>query len=152
MPFGKNYFLLPPGTFLYSELAGRLALVVPNERGAVISEWDLSQEFKRSLLNRLKVRITGENDACKQARAFNPCLPFIINGQCNRKSCPNEHLGTASLGQNWFQLRIRIHLQQILLIQGLGMVPIHPNERVKQYRQVDLNFFPAPTHNFTDIG
>ncbi len=142
MPSGKNYFLLPPGTFLYNELAGTLALLVPNEHGAVISEWDLSQGFKRSLLNRLKARITGENDACKQARAFNPCLPFIINnGHCNRKSCPNEHLGTASLGQNWFQLRIRIHLQQILVIQGLRMVPINPNERVKQYRYASYCYF-----------
>lgn len=136
LPSSKNHFLLPAGTFLYNELAGSLAFVGSKEQGAVISEWDLSRGFKGALLKRLRSRIAVENDACKQARVLNPCLPFIINGYCNRKSCPHEHLGTAALGTNWFQFRIKIHLQQILLIQGLRMVPINPSERIKQYRYI----------------
>src|SRR6266545_2983109 len=127
MPARNNQFLLPHDTFLCNEL---IELRVPpsgsNEQGTLFSEQDLSNGFKQALLNRLRTRLKGEVDACKQARAFNTCLPFTINGQCNRKNCPHEHLMPYALNQEWFQLRLRIHLQQILVIQGLRMVQIDP--------------------------
>lgn len=135
MPARNNQFLLPHGTFLCNELIGlHVSPSGSNEQGILFHERDLSTGFKQALLNRLRTRLKGEVDVCKQARAFNVCLPFTINGQCNRRNCPLEHPMLNSLNQEWFRLRIRIHLQQILVIQGLRMVQIDPKERIKQFR------------------
>ena len=135
-PSSENHFLLPNGTFLQETLLeSRSALAGSNEQGILVSEWELSRRFREHLRFRLMHRIKVENEACKQAKVLSPCLPFLINnGHCNRKDCPHEHLPAASLTSNWFTQIVRIHLQQILIIQGLLKVSILPSEKVKQFR------------------
>jgi len=131
LPSNSGHFLLPVGTFLYNEMIqSHVVLVTLNDRGAFISEGELTRGFKSALLNHLISKLDAEGRMCKQATAFQPCIPFTINnGQCNRRDCPNEHQAMNSLGEEWAVLRIRIHLQQLLVVRGL---PLY--ERIRELR------------------
>jgi len=130
----SGYFLLPVGTFLYKEMVqSHGVLVTLNEHGALISEGELARGFKSALLNRLMSKIEAESQLCKQATAFQPCIPFAINnGHCNKINCPNEHPAMHPLGEEWALLRIRIHLQQLLVMRGLSL-----DKRIRELRYLD---------------
>jgi hypothetical protein len=133
--FSNNgYFLLPVGTFLYEEMIrSHQVLVTLNERGALISEGELTRGFKSALLKHLMSKLEVECHMCKQATAFRPCIPFTINnGHCNRRNCPNEHTAVNSLGEEWAVLRIRIHLQQLIVMRGLPL-----DKRIWELRYLD---------------
>jgi len=136
-PSSDNILLLPNATFLHSKIIEtRANLVRSDEEGILISEWELTRKFKECLMNRLLGIIKTENDSCHHAPAFTPCLPYIVNRQCNRVQCPRQHIDTTSLTRSWYNLQVRIHLQQILIFQTLRTAPPHGVDKIKQFRYV----------------
>ena len=135
-----NILCLPSATFLHSKLieAPRVNLFRSDEEGILISEWELTRKFKECLMNRLLEIVKKENDSCHyEASAFNPCLPYIINRQCNRMQCPRQHIEATSLTRSWYNLQVRIHLQQILIFQTLRVVvPQNEFDKIRQFRYV----------------
>ncbi|KAF8974058.1 hypothetical protein BDZ97DRAFT_421872 [Flammula alnicola] len=147
-PSTENTFFLPNATFLHNKvLESRTPLTGSNEQGVFISEWELSRKLKEHLIIRLKSGINGENEACRQAQAFNPCASFVVNQYCNRKECPHQHILSASLTREWYNLRARIHLQQILILQVLLSLPFNPIDRIRYLREwihrVFETFYPV---------
>lgn len=139
LPSNSGHFLLPVDTFLFNEIReSRVVLLTHNERGALISDGELARGFKSALLRRLRSKLEAEGDICKQATAFQPCIPFTINnGHCNRRNCPNEHPTTNPLDEEWVLLRIKIHLQQLIVMQGLRLASIPSEKRNRQLRYND---------------
>jgi hypothetical protein len=137
-PSSNNILLLPNATFLHSKLIEtRVNLVRSDEEGILISEWELVRKFKECLSDRLLHIVTMENDSCHyDASAFNPCLPYIVNRQCNRPQCPRQHIEASSLTRSWYNLQVKIHLQQILIFQTLHVVPPHNIDTIRQYKYV----------------
>ncbi|KAF9524672.1 hypothetical protein CPB83DRAFT_909779 [Crepidotus variabilis] len=131
----ENNYHLPSFTFLHAKLvASRVNFETVDDHGVQIAAWELERRLKGVLMERLVTDLTDENTKCQQAQAFSPCLSYLITSQCNRIDCPNEHLKPTDLTSTWFLLQIRIHLQQILLVQGFSMVHILPGDRIKYYR------------------
>ena len=136
-PSSDNIFLIRNATFLHSKLvASRVNLVRSDEEGILISEWELTHKFKDCLMDHLLHIVTIENDSCHyDASAFYPCLPYIVNRQCTRKQCPRQHLEATSLTRSWYNLQVKIHLQQILIFHTLHVIP-HDVNKIRQFRYV----------------
>jgi hypothetical protein len=136
-PSSDNIFLIRNATFLHSKLiASRVNLVRSDEEGILISEWELTRKFKECLMDHLLHIVNTENDSCHYASAFNPCLPYIVNRQCTRKQCPRQHLEATSLTRSWYNLQVKIHLQQIHIFHTLHVVPLHDVHKIRQFRYV----------------
>ncbi|CAA7264670.1 unnamed protein product [Cyclocybe aegerita] len=122
---GGNFFV-PCDTFLHQVLLERRALLISsNEQGIILSEWELKKRVKTILQNRLLTRVRRENDEYRQAQAFSPCPFDIIIGHCGRPDCSRRHLSPSSLNRDWYRLQVKIHLQQINIIQTFAVVPVN---------------------------
>ncbi|KAJ6569465.1 hypothetical protein B0H19DRAFT_938852 [Mycena capillaripes] len=113
---GENYSI-PPGTFIHFSLLDRS----PNET-VLLTGTELRTILQRSLWDRFCRKIFEENEMCRLTKAFEgPCLAFaIFNGRCNRgDNCRQEHILAPAFDSREYNLRVRIHLQQILIYQGL---------------------------------
>ncbi|KAJ6573853.1 hypothetical protein DFH09DRAFT_1311930 [Mycena vulgaris] len=129
---GENTFSIPAGTFLHSALRQQdhPAFHRSAEQNILLSGSELRDVFHRTLKDRLRRRVQAENDVCKQTRAFSPCLVFaMFDGQCNRDDCPHEHLPMALIDAQQYNLRVRIHLQQILIFQNVQFILNDPIPR-----------------------
>ncbi|KAF8139771.1 hypothetical protein EV363DRAFT_1497668, partial [Boletus edulis] len=106
------------GSFLHRSATGdphgpmylQPAVLTISKREMVTMLWEY-------LAGHLCERVTQENELCYNAVVFSQCLTFIVNGQCNRFSCPQEHVNSADLDSKRYNLRIGIHLQQICILQ-----------------------------------
>jgi hypothetical protein len=129
---GENDFWVPDGTFLHSTLR-RLdhpACYRAIDENIVLSGSELRDVFQRTLIDRLRRRVQDENDVCKRNRAFSPCLVFsVFDGHCNRVDCPDEHIPAALMNTQQYNLRVRIHLQQILIFQTVQFIINDPIPR-----------------------
>ena len=65
---------------------------------------------------RLEVLIDHIIEDCKNIKAFSLCLSFSEVGYCNRTSCPKAHVHSSQLDGKYYTLRVRIHLQVVLLL------------------------------------
>lgn len=152
-PSSDNILWLPNATFLHNKLLEtRANLVGSDEEGILISEWELTRRFKEFLINRLLHVVKLENDSCHCASAFNPCLPYIVNRQCNRPQCPRQHIETTSLTRSWYNLQVRIHLQQILILQTLHIAPPHSIDKIRQFRYVQISHSSSKSFIRIDTG
>ena len=82
-----------------------------------LSKREMVMVLRNYLAAHLCSCVTDENDLCCDAIVFSQCLTFIVNGQCNRVNCPQEHIKSADLDSKQYNLRIGIHLQQICILQ-----------------------------------
>lgn len=131
IPSTDNTFFLRNSTYLHERiLQSHTPLARENEQGVFVSELELSRKIKYHLTARLTAKIKTQNEACRRAQAFNPCVPFITN-YCSRKECPRHHIAPVSLTREWYNLQVRIHLQQILVIQAL---PAPPQDKIAHIR------------------
>ncbi|KAJ6573822.1 hypothetical protein DFH09DRAFT_1361892 [Mycena vulgaris] len=124
---GETNFLIPQGTFLYLALPDRSA-----NGNILLTGAELRMLFNQSLRDRLARRVRDENEMCRITKAFEgPCLTFaLFNGHCNRGNCPQEHVLASSFNSQEYNLRVRIHLQQILIYQSLHNIDFfHHSER-----------------------
>lgn len=136
VPSSDNVFFLHRGTFLHGRvIESRATLAGSNDQGIYVSEWELSRRFRESLMERLNSRILAEAYACaKDASAFYPCPLHVVTSHCYRRECPRQHVSTEELTREWYTLQVRIHLQQVLVIQALAAPPLRRGERLKHLR------------------
>ena len=145
VPSTDNTFFLRNSTYLHERiLHSQTPLARENEQGVFVFELELSKKIYYHLITRLTSKIKIQNDACRRAQVFNPCTPFITN-HCGRKECPRHHIAPVSLTREWYNLQVRIHLQQILVIQEL---PTPPQDKIAHIRSVQfsLMFYPGMWH------
>ena len=134
-PSTEKDFMLPTGTFLHKKIIeSRVATKGVREDGVLIGEWDLVRRLRQFLFDRLRTRVMEENGICRRTQAFSPCLNFAINDQCHRRECPRKHIMYTSLTHAWYNLQVRLHLQQILIFQTLHPISVELPERRKQQR------------------
>ncbi|KAJ7836348.1 hypothetical protein B0H14DRAFT_2794293 [Mycena olivaceomarginata] len=121
---GEYDFLIPRGTFLHSALRRMnhpAFLRSSDEENIVLDGSDLREVYHQALKERLRLRVVQENEMCKRTRAFSSCLTFsIFEGHCNRENCPHEHASVPTREE--YNLRVRIHLQQILIFQTVQFI------------------------------
>ncbi|PBK79680.1 hypothetical protein ARMGADRAFT_118281 [Armillaria gallica] len=119
----ENEFLLPPNTWLHSaDLELRPEGVVrtqDSDYNLRLSVLELRRLFCDALKGHLKQRIAAENDECARGKAFLPCLVFAVSGSCKRPECPEAHVLPSAIHSGYYNMRVRLHLQQILILQSL---------------------------------
>ena len=112
-----NMFLVFRGSLLATEiLKNSRILVTKDEAGIVVRGVDLDWMLNNWMRSHLVLRIKNHS-----ARAFSPCIPYTMIGDCYRGSdCRHAHLAATSLTSDWFHCRIRIIFQQILVYQNVS--------------------------------
>jgi hypothetical protein len=134
-PSTEKVLMLPTGTFLHKMFVeARVVIPEAREDGVVINEWDLARRFRECLFVRLHMRVIAENEMCRRTRVFIPCLNFAINDVCNRRECPRDHIPYTSFTHAWYNLQVKIHLQQILIFHTLHAIPMDFLDRMRQHR------------------
>ncbi|KAJ3997585.1 hypothetical protein F5050DRAFT_1750599 [Lentinula boryana] len=84
---------------------------------------DFMRYFRLCISNRLRDRVFEQNNICRVCKTFTPCLTYAVFGRCHREVlCHEAHLSTASLTDSFYNTRLRIHLQQILIVRILHSV------------------------------
>ncbi|KAK0232768.1 hypothetical protein IW262DRAFT_22523 [Armillaria fumosa] len=118
----ENEFLVPPHTWLHSAVLELRhgGVVRDSDCNIRLSVLELRWLFCDTLRVHLKQRITVENDECAISKAFMPCLVFAVSGSCHRwPECPEAHVLPSAIHTGYYNMRIRLHLQQILILQSL---------------------------------
>ena len=93
---------IPPATV---SVRGEGAFVV---RGDAIKD-----ALPQMLKQRLEGLLIDENQKCKVAKAFVPCLRFLINAQQCVDHCSMLHISGEGITEEWLNNYIRVHLLQI---------------------------------------
>ncbi len=117
----ENEFLVPPNTWLHSA-AFKLRPRDANQYSDAdlrLSVLELRGLFQHVLRSHLKQRTASENDQCARSKAFLPCLVFAVSGFCRRHDCPEAHVSPSVIDAAYYNMRVRLHLQQILILQSL---------------------------------
>ncbi|KAK0198014.1 hypothetical protein F5146DRAFT_1130958 [Armillaria mellea] len=123
----ENELLVPQNTWLHSEIfkLPEILKLPPwkmhrdSDSNLKLSVVELRGLLRRVLQIHLKRRIIAENDACARSKAFSPCLVFAISGGCARPGCLEAHISSSKIDSIYYNMRIRLHLQQILILQSL---------------------------------
>lgn len=136
----EDQFFVPAQTFLFGH-AQRFTQQIPlnADLGLSLTGWELHQLFHKALCHHLQRRVSEENETCRKATAFSPCLTFAAFGFCNRVECPQEHTPPSALTIKWYNARIRIHYQQILIFQTVHSIE-GPMELNRQRRCVSQSY------------
>ncbi|KAK0183607.1 hypothetical protein F5146DRAFT_229634 [Armillaria mellea] len=114
-----NKFLVPRNTWLHmAALELRLRSATSNS-DFILSASELRGLFHCVLVDHIRERIDAENDECARSKAFRPCLVFAVSGFCTRTNCPEAHVSPSAIDAGYYNMRIRLHLQQILILQLL---------------------------------
>ncbi|KAJ7051208.1 hypothetical protein C8F01DRAFT_1237408 [Mycena amicta] len=116
---GDNHFVIREESFLHSALKLQTESVSKSsaEGDIVLGSSDLRELYHSTLKERLRLQVQQEDDLCRRTRAFSPCLTYaVFYGNCNRLACPHEHLPASRINSQHYNTRVRIHLQQILIL------------------------------------
>lgn len=143
---GENSFRVLSRTFLHRE---DQSILQPNNE---IPGGNLAFEFRRSLSDRLWLRVSQENDICRRAQSLSPCLTFTVYGYCNRQECPHEHVPAAALNADRYNTRVRLHLQQILIYQTLHFMEPRSEQLLQQRWYYIINAKTNIHKEFAGIG
>lgn len=93
----------------------------PDEHDITISADRLPEIIRLVLSQRMLRRLEDEQQVCLHTKAFHPCLNVAATGVCHRTSCPHDHVPRDSHNLESFNLRIRLHLQQILIVHHMDI-------------------------------
>ncbi|KAF8491287.1 hypothetical protein JB92DRAFT_2753228 [Gautieria morchelliformis] len=92
-----------------------------DDNGIIISADRLPGAIRFVLGQRMMHRLSHEHDVCLHTRAFRPCINMAVTGACHRPTCPHDHLLREAHDLESFNLRMRLHMQQILIVHRMGI-------------------------------
>ncbi|KAK0232764.1 hypothetical protein IW262DRAFT_1259156 [Armillaria fumosa] len=114
-----NKFLVPRNTWLHIAALELQLRSATSNSDFILSASELRGLFHCVLIDHIKQRIDAENDECARSKAFQPCLVFAVSGFCTQPNCPGAHVSPSVIDAGYYNMRIRLHLQQILIFQVL---------------------------------
>ncbi|KAK7064824.1 UvrD-like helicase ATP-binding domain-containing protein [Favolaschia claudopus] len=155
---GDNDFLVPQGTFLHSALRRSNHPACQRSTGEediTLTSFELRDVYTQHLKERLEHRVLRENEMCKRTRALSLCLMFaVFEGKCYRVDCLHEHGPVPTRKE--FNARVRIHLQQILILQAAQFVINEPIDRrywiTRLYSSLYPSFYRLGSASSLDLG
>lgn len=112
-----------PTSILYKHLRYGDAGIQRTDERIVVNVRRLSGAIRAVLGQRLMERLVTLHEVCLRTKAFRPCLNMAVTGQCGRENCLSDHLPRESLDVQAFNLRVRLHLQQILIVHNMDILP-----------------------------
>lgn len=103
---------LQPATFLFDSLHTNRAAGGPGKPPLLLG--DFVKNMRRLLLDRLSTRTTEEDSIFAGLSRFNPYIRFVPK----TNSLGNQP-GSQRSEESWFNHRIRVHLQRIMILDNL---------------------------------
>ncbi|KAJ3777202.1 hypothetical protein FB446DRAFT_718464 [Lentinula raphanica] len=138
-------------------ILGNGSFLQRNHPNVIVSEdlqvnmMDFVPYFRQRISNRLRERVFKQNEICKGCKTFTPCLSYAVFQFCHREaSCTEAHVAPAILKESFYNARLRIHLQQILVVRILHNVYPYSSDAMVSQRSFWLShlydaLFP-PSH------
>ena len=104
------------------------------EGGLVVAGGAIKDAVSRTLTHCLKTRLIDENQRCKRAKAFVPCLQFLVNGYRCVENCSMLHIHGEDITEQWLNDYLRIHLLQIRVYQVYHSSPLNNSKNIEDCR------------------
>ncbi|PBK60033.1 hypothetical protein ARMSODRAFT_966416 [Armillaria solidipes] len=142
-----NEFLVPQNTWLHSEILKLRPSNMPRnpDPNLKLSVLELRGLFQRALQIHLKQRIIAENEECARSKAFLPCLLFAVSGLCTQSECPKAHVSPSKIDSIYYNMRVHLHFQQIVILQLLRD-NAHEEVEVREISEFWLNRLSDALH------
>ncbi|KAJ8084867.1 hypothetical protein PM082_003644 [Marasmius tenuissimus] len=83
---------------------------------------------------------------CKTIKALSICLQFARAGYCNRWECPRVHVHGLDLNDNMYTLRVRVHLQLVLLLTKFQHNTPYRQKQRRHWLRRTYEAFHPPHH------
>lgn len=120
----SDEFFLPTDSFLYRQRSNY------RQDNKVLGS-ELLHILQSAICSYLRACVTEERNLyVKVPQIMYPCISFSVHGQCKREDRHREH---PPLSIDWYNLRIRILLQQILIIQKSQAIKAEDNWNERRY-------------------
>ncbi|KAI0641195.1 hypothetical protein C8Q79DRAFT_920041 [Trametes meyenii] len=131
----EDRYLLRPTSIIVSQRRQQdTGAAKKDERGILISRWDLEKAVKTVLRGRLSTRVMAQNEMCHHLRSIRPCLLFATSGRCPRYDCQQYHIEDGSDRSTVYNTFVRIHILQIMIYHTLYATGIPSRELFFQQR------------------
>lgn len=133
----EDFFVVHQDTLLYASCNSRaLPSIQLHEQGIAVLRTELDFLLRQQLRDHLCIRVTEENQMCRNGKAFHPCIAHVAFSRCSRiEHCPLDHVPSEKFDVEFFNLRVRIVLQQILIYTTAHAI-IPWNEQAQHRRYV----------------
>ncbi|KAL0950587.1 hypothetical protein HGRIS_007379 [Hohenbuehelia grisea] len=119
----ENVVAVHQHTFLHSQVVRyRAPILQVNEKELLVANSIVESVIRTAVKGILRGCVHAVKNACHNAVAFTPCLPFAVFGTCNRFECPEEHRSNGEFNPAHYNQRVRAHLLVILIIHVLSLV------------------------------
>jgi hypothetical protein len=107
-----------PGTFIYEDYKARgfslsQSVELPGQSVVSLSRQEFTRNLSRLLSELLDSRIRDKDGIVSRPRLFDPCVYALHN------TCRSNHSLSHQLDQDWFNRRVRFHLQHIMILDNL---------------------------------
>ncbi|KAF9067282.1 hypothetical protein BDP27DRAFT_1328979 [Rhodocollybia butyracea] len=112
-----SHVLLSTGSYLHATYTGTF-----RDQDSQISMTEFMTHFRARVSGRLRNRVFAQNAFCGGfgCNTFTPCLSFAAFSRCHREaSCHDAHLSATLLTDSFYNIRLRIHMQQIQIVRIL---------------------------------
>ena len=122
-PSTEDLVLLPKGSILASQHNCRLTpSACDTDQGLLVPRWELDRLLKYFLKDRLLKRVKEEDTMLHTLRPLHPCLSYTVFRNCNRVDCPWTHIDVQHYDAVDYNIRVRVHILQILIYQTIYAV------------------------------
>ncbi|KAJ3739795.1 hypothetical protein DFH05DRAFT_1546449 [Lentinula detonsa] len=96
---------------------------------------DFVRHFQIEVSNRLRERVCEQNIICRQCNTFKPCVTYAVFQYCHwHDRCRDAHIPKVSFTPSFYNARVRIHLQQILIVESLHRIHSYNPDFMKMQR------------------
>ena len=106
-----------PGTFVYQGSVRGDSLQPeeqPEQSVVSLSYHKFSENINRLLWERLNTRVSEKDRISSRLSIFHPCIHLTLH-----RTCHSDHSASHLLDENWFNQRVRFHLQQVMILDTL---------------------------------
>jgi len=121
---GEDRYLVPKHSLIHGILTNQTIGSEESTDWHTCTYDELSGGILQLIESRTRERTKLENNACRDAYGFSPCLKLIIRGQCRRgETCDFQHIQADHLTIEWYHARIRLILLQFQILNSARHYP-----------------------------
>lgn len=119
---GENSYLVPEHTLVYKGLINQSESSGKRVDDYRCSYDELSRCIIQLILGRIRCRTEIQNETCREAYGFSPCLRLLVRRKCDppegKGPCPFQHIQLEQLSVDWYHARLRLILLQFKILSS----------------------------------
>jgi hypothetical protein len=118
----EGRYLVPEHTLLYGKLASQSGPSRRSMDGYICGYDDLSRVINQLISSRTSNHTKLQNDTCRDAHGFSPCLRLLVQNTCNylkgEGQCTSQHIQQEQLTPDWYHARLHLILLQFQILNS----------------------------------